>query len=89
MHQKKVNICDICVPKTVKRSRVDEKVCICMQCVAMALQKHIGKICHVYLDDIIIWSQDIDEHIRNVCTIMNALRDAKLYINCKKMELFC
>ena len=25
--------------------------------VAMALQKYIGKICHVYLDDIIIWSQ--------------------------------
>ena len=55
----------------------------------MALQKHIGKICHVYLDNIIIWSQDMDEHIKNVHTIMNALRDAKLYINRKKTELFC
>ena len=27
-----------------------------------ALRPYIGKICHVYLDDIIIWSQTLDEH---------------------------
>ena len=57
--------------------------------VAMALQKFIGRICHIYLDDIIIWSQDIEEHMRNMHTILNALKEAKLYINCKKTELFC
>jgi len=57
--------------------------------VSGALQKYIGKICHIYLDDIIIWSQTIEEHIANVRTIMSALRDAKLYVNRKKTELFC
>ena len=56
--------------------------------VAMALQKHIGKICHVYLDNIIIWSQTMEEHIRNVQTILNALKEAKLYVNRKKTALF-
>ena len=58
------------------------------RCIAMALQKHIGKICHVYLDDIIIWSQTTEEHIRNVRTILNALKEAKLYVNHKKTALF-
>ena len=57
--------------------------------VAMALQKYIGKICHVYLDDIIIWSQTIEEHEKNVQTILNALKEAKLYMNRKKTTLFC
>ena len=31
--------------------------------VTNALRDFIGKICHVYLDNIIIWSDSIDEHI--------------------------
>ena len=46
--------------------------------VAMALQKFIGRICHIYLDDIIIWSQDIEEHMRNMHTILNALKEANI-----------
>ena len=53
------------------------------------LHEYIGKICHVYLDDIIIWSDSIDEHIHNVQTIMQALQRAKLYVNKKKTHLFC
>jgi hypothetical protein len=34
--------------------------------VTNALREHLGKICHVYLDDIVIWSNSSDEHIRNV-----------------------
>ena len=30
--------------------------------VAVALYEYIGKICYMYLDDIIIWSNMIDEH---------------------------
>ena len=33
--------------------------------VTVALQDYIGKICHVYLDDIIIWSKTIEEHEEN------------------------
>jgi Reverse transcriptase (RNA-dependent DNA polymerase) len=53
------------------------------------LQSLIGKICHVYLDDIVIWSETLEEHIKNVCTVMQALQDAKLYVNEKKTNLFC
>ena len=57
--------------------------------VTAALRPFIGKICHVYLDDIVIWSDDLEEHARNVRTILNALENAKLYCNPKKTKLFC
>ena len=53
-----------------------------------ALRKHIGKICHVYLDDIVIWSSSIEEHRQNVRTVLQALRDASLYCSTKKSQLF-
>ena len=34
--------------------------------VTAALRKYLGKICHIYLDDIVIWSQDLEEHERNI-----------------------
>jgi hypothetical protein len=54
-----------------------------------ALRHLIGKICHVYLDDIIIWSQTIEEHERNVNTVLLALRDTHLLCSPKKTLLFC
>src|ERR1700733_10272478 len=37
------------------------------QQVTLALPHELmGKICHVYLDDIIIWSSSLEEHKRNV-----------------------
>ena len=53
-----------------------------------ALRKYIGKICHVYLDDIMIWSCSIEEHRQNVETVLQALRDADLYCSTKKSQLF-
>lgn len=57
--------------------------------VTNALRKYIGRICHIYLDDIVIWSDSLKEHIENVCLIMQALQEAKLYVNKKKTNLFC
>jgi len=54
-----------------------------------ALHPLIGKICHVYLDDIIIWSSSIEEHIANVEAVLLALREAHLYCSPKKTMLFC
>lgn len=34
--------------------------------VTMALQRFIGRICHIYLDDIIIWSDNLEEHKRHI-----------------------
>ena len=52
------------------------------------LRKYIGKICHVYMDDIIIWSQSLEEHERHVRLILQALQDNGLHINKNKTHLF-
>jgi len=53
-----------------------------------ALRHLIGSICHVYLDDIIIWSSTVDEHEQNVARVLDALRAANLYCNPAKSQLF-
>ena len=53
------------------------------------LRHLIGDICHIYLDDIVIWSQSIAEHIVNVCRVLDALRAANLYCSPKKTSFFC
>lgn len=57
--------------------------------VSIALQEYIGRICHVYLDNIVIWSNSIEEHHCNVWLILTALWAAQLYCNPKKMKLYC
>jgi hypothetical protein len=56
--------------------------------VTAALREHIGKICHVYLDDIVIWSDNVEEHERHVRIIFDCLKAAGLYCNEKKTKLF-
>ncbi|RXW14168.1 hypothetical protein EST38_g11692 [Candolleomyces aberdarensis] len=53
-----------------------------------ALAQYIGKFCHVYLDDIIVWSSSLREHRRNLQLILNAIRAHKLFLNAKK-SVFC
>ena len=53
-----------------------------------ALRELIGKICHVYLDDIIIWSQTMEEHERNCTAVLEALRKASIFCNQEKSNLF-
>ena len=53
-----------------------------------ALREHIGKFCHIYIDDIVIWSNSIDEHKRHIDIIMKALEKAKLFCNKKKCKFF-
>ena len=52
-----------------------------------ALYPYIGSICHVYLDDIIIWSQSVKEHIANVHAILDVLPAHGLYASSKKTKL--
>jgi hypothetical protein len=56
--------------------------------VSVALRPWIGKICHIYIDDIAIWSKTLEEHERNVRTILQTLKDNKLHCNPKKTKLF-
>ena len=41
------------------------------------------------MDNIAIWSHTIEEHTKNITTILQALLDHKLYLNLKKSKLFC
>jgi hypothetical protein len=56
--------------------------------VTAALREHIGKICHVYLDDIVIWSNSVEEHEKHVRIIFECLKAAGLYCNEKKLNSF-
>jgi RNase H-like domain found in reverse transcriptase len=56
--------------------------------VTLALQELIGTICHVYLDDIIIWSSSLAEHEITIGKVLSALRKAHLYCSMKKLTLF-
>ena len=53
-----------------------------------ALWELIGKICHVYLNDIIIWSQTVEKHEQNCTTVLEALKKASMYCNQAKSNLF-
>jgi hypothetical protein len=53
-----------------------------------ALREHIGKICHVYMDDIIIWSNSIEEHAKHIQIIMNCMREHRLCLNECKSKFF-
>jgi Reverse transcriptase (RNA-dependent DNA polymerase)/Aspartyl protease len=58
------------------------------RCVTAALHELLGRICHMYLDDIVIWSNTVAEHERHVRMVLEALRKARLYCNPKKCEFF-
>ena len=46
--------------------------------ITTALREYIGKFCHIYLDDIAIWSQDVIKHTQPIDLIMKALQKAWL-----------
>ena len=48
--------------------------------------EYIGRFCHVYIDDVVIWSDNLDKHHENVDLIMQALWCSHLYLNAKKCQ---
>lgn len=52
------------------------------------LHDHIGKICYVYIDDIIIFGKTKEEHFNNLKTILETLRNANFKIQPDKSEFF-
>jgi hypothetical protein len=57
--------------------------------VTHALHSLLDCICHIYLDDIIIWSIDVQTQTTDTWEVFKALRKVKLYINPKKTNLLC
>ena len=54
----------------------------------LILTKFKWKTCLIYLDDIIIFSNSIEEHIRHVDEVLQALREAGVTLNIEKSKFF-
>ena len=57
-----------------------------MECVLAGLQ---WRTCLLYLDDIIIFSSDFDDHLVLLLEILSRIQEAGLKLNPKKCHLFC
>ena len=49
---------------------------------------HLGVFVYVYLDDIIIFSDSIEDHIKHIRIVFNILRKEKLFLGPSKMQFF-
>lgn len=50
------------------------------------LREHIGKICYVYIDDVIVFGSTFEEHLKNLNTVLETLKKANLRIQLDKSE---
>ena len=48
------------------------------------LKEFLGKFVIVYLDDILIFSKTLEEHIMHTCKVLENLREENLLMNPKK-----
>jgi hypothetical protein len=52
------------------------------------LRNYIGRFCYVYLDDIIFWSNSVEEHTAHLRSILDALRDHGILASSGKSILY-
>lgn len=52
------------------------------------LREHIGKICYVYIDDIIIFSKDEKSHLEHLNKVFETLNAANMKVQLDKCEFF-
>lgn len=50
------------------------------------LRKHLGIRCFVYMDDIIIYSINLQTHLSDIQKVLQTLREANLKVQCDKSE---
>ena len=53
-----------------------------------ALKPYLNKFALAYIDDIIIYSVNVDEHIKHLEKVLNALKEANLHLGISKCEFF-
>ena len=51
-------------------------------------QDFLGRFVHIYLDDIFIYSQSIQEHIEHIMKVLQRLRKLQFYLSRFKLDLF-
>jgi hypothetical protein len=52
------------------------------------LRKYIGRFYYVYLDDIVFWSDTIEEHTYNARLILDALWKHRIVASAEKSKLY-
>ncbi|XP_045468252.1 uncharacterized protein LOC123676417 [Harmonia axyridis] len=52
------------------------------------LKDYIGKICHIYMDDIIIFSETVEQHLADIHTILETLMRDDMKIQLDKCHFF-
>jgi len=52
------------------------------------LREQVGKTCHVYMDDIIIFSKTIEQHYKDLIVIIKILLNANMKISIEKSKFF-
>jgi len=50
------------------------------------LRQYIGKFVQVYLDDVIIYSNNLDEHKRHIKAVLEKIREANLKLKLSKCQ---
>ncbi len=50
------------------------------------LRQYIGKFVQVYLDDVIIYSNNLDEHKRHIKAVFEKIREANLKLKPSKCQ---
>ena len=51
--------------------------------------EYIGKFIWIYLDDIIVYSDTLEEHVRHVAIVLDLLDRYEYYLNPKKCQFLC
>lgn len=52
------------------------------------LRDYVGKFCHVYIDDIIVFSTSLEEHSNHLFKIIGTLKEANMKISLEKSEFY-
>ena len=61
---------------------------MCQRLMTRLFQKHLGKFVYVYIDDIFIFSNAIEDHEKHLQIVFDILRQAQLYLSAQKVDLY-
>lgn len=50
---------------------------------------YIGQFMDVYLDDIVVYSETLEDHVKHIKLILDILKRERLYLSEKKMHILC
>ncbi|XP_060539362.1 queuine tRNA-ribosyltransferase catalytic subunit 1 isoform X1 [Pantherophis guttatus] len=75
-----------CFQFQVLSFELQEAPAVFMQLINEVLHEHLYKGVLVYLDDIVIYSESMDDHVKLVRTVLKKLRAAELYAKLSKCE---